>query len=85
MDPVAVLVLKVVGYSAGFALFIYVLYRSVLRARKMGRTGSGAAVARVSGMLFGPVIAPPPPHEVAAESRKQKRNEDDGDPPSGDQ
>lgn len=81
MDPLAVLGLKVAGYSAGFALFIYVLYRSVLRARKMGRTGSGAAVARVFGMLFGPVIAPPPPHEVAAESRKLKRNEDDGDPP----
>jgi hypothetical protein len=81
MDPLVVFALKVAGGSGCVALFVYVLYRLVLAARKMGRTGTGGEVVGIFVMLFGPNIAPPPPHEVAAEEREQKRNEDDGEFP----
>jgi O-antigen ligase len=81
MDPL-VLLLKVTGGVSGFALFVYVLYRIVLAAKKTGRTGSGGQIVGIALMVFGAVLAPvpPPPQEVATESREQKRNEDDGDP-----
>jgi hypothetical protein len=81
MDLLVALVLKVAGGLGGVALSVYLLYRLVLAARKMGRTGTGGEIVGVFVMLFGPTIAPPPPHEVAEESRELKRNEDDGDPP----
>jgi hypothetical protein len=77
MDPLVVVVLKVVGGVGGVAL-VYVLYRLVLAARKIGRTETGAQIAGIFVMLFGPVIAPPPSREVATESREQNES---GDPP----
>jgi hypothetical protein len=81
MDPIVLLALKVAGGCGVVALFVYVLFRLVLAARKMGRKETGGAVVGILVMLFGPNIAPPPPHEVAAEGREQKRNEDDGEFP----
>jgi hypothetical protein len=77
MDPLVVLVLKVVGSAAGVGLFLYLLYRLLLAARKIGRTEAGAQIAGIFVMLFGPVIAPPPSREVATETRKQNES---GDP-----
>jgi hypothetical protein len=77
MDPLVVVVLKVVGGVGGVAL-VYVLYRLVLAARKIGRTETGAQIAGIFVMHFGPVIAPPPSREVATESREQNES---GDPP----
>jgi hypothetical protein len=81
MGPLGALVLKTAATLGGVGLVVYVLYRLVLAARKMGRAGTGGEIVGVFTMLLGPVIAPPPPHEVAAESQELKRNEDDGDPP----
>jgi hypothetical protein len=78
MDPLVVLVLKVVGGAGGIALFVYVLYRLVLAARKIGGTETGAQIVGIFAMLFGSVIAPPPSREVATESREQNES---GDPP----
>jgi hypothetical protein len=79
MDALVVLVLKVVGAAGGVALFVYVLYRLVLAARKIGRTEAGAQIVGIFVMLFGPNIAPPPSREVVTESREQNES---GDPPS---
>ena len=84
MDPLVVAVLKAAGTVGGFALFVYVLYRLVLAAKKAGRTGSAGQIVGLGLMIFGAVLAPappPPPREVATESREQKRNQDTGDPP----
>ena len=78
MDPLVVLVLKVVGGAGGVALFVYVLYRLVLAARKIGRTETGAQIVGIFVMPFGPDIAPPPSREVVTESREQ---DESGDPP----
>jgi hypothetical protein len=78
MDALMVLVLKVVGGAGSVGLSVYVFYRLVLAARKIGKTETGAQIAGIFLMLFGPVIAPPPSREVAAESREQDGS---GDPP----
>lgn len=78
MEPLIVLVLKVVGGAGALALLIYLFYRLVLAARKIGRTEAGAQIAGVFVMLFGPHIAPPPTREVTTETRKQGES---GDPP----
>jgi len=78
MEPLVVLVLKVVGAAGCVALTAYFFYRLVLAARKIGRTETGAQIAGIFLMLFGPVIAPPPSREVATESREQ---DESGDPP----
>ena len=81
MDPLVVAVLKAVGTVGGVALFVYVLYRGVLGAKKASRTGSGELLVGLL-MFLGTVMAPAPPREVAAESREQKRDQDQsGDPP----
>lgn len=78
-----ILLLKVAGGVGGFALFVYVLFRLVLAAKKAGRTGSGGEIVGIALMIFGVVFAPvpPPPPPQPTESRELKRNEDDGDPP----
>jgi len=82
VDPLAVLVLKVAGGGGGFALFVYVLYRLLLAAKKAGRTGSGGQIVGIFLIFLGPVIAPTPSGEVATESRELKRDQDEsGDPP----
>ena len=72
-------VLKVVGGAGCVALCIYVLYRLVLGARRIGGTEVGAQIVGIFGLLFGPDIAPPPPREVVTESRKR---DESGDPPN---
>jgi hypothetical protein len=42
MDPLPLVVLRVGGSAAGFALFVYILYRGVLFAKKPGRAAVGA-------------------------------------------
>jgi hypothetical protein len=78
-----VLLLKVASGVGGFAMFVYVLYRIVLAAKKSKRAGSGGEIVGVALMIFGVVFAPvpPPPQEVVTETRELKRNENDGDPP----
>lgn len=78
MNPLVVLVLKVVVGAGAVALFVYGLYRLVLAARRIGKTETGAQIVGIFVMLFGPVIAPPPSREVASESREQGGS---GDPP----
>jgi hypothetical protein len=78
MEPLAVVVLKVLAGAGSVGLSVYVLYRLVLVARKIGRTEAGAQIAGIFVLLFGPVVAPPPPREVATESREQ---DESGDPP----
>ena len=81
MDPLLVVVLKVVGGAAGFALFVYVLYRGVMVAKKAGRAGMGGQIVGTALMFFSFGTALDPAREVAAESRKLKRNQDgSGDP-----
>ena len=81
MDPLLVLVLKVCGGAAGFALFVYVLYRCVLDAKKRaGRAGIGGQLMATALTLFSGT-ALDPAREVATEARKLKRNQDgSGDP-----
>jgi hypothetical protein len=78
-----VLLLKVAGGVGGFTMFVHVLYRIVLAAKKSKRTGSGGEIVGIALMIFGVVFAPvpPPPQEVVTETRELKRNENDGDPP----
>jgi hypothetical protein len=78
MEPLVVVMLEVVAGAAGVGLSVYLLYRLVLVARKIGRTEAGAQIAGIFVLLFGPVVAPPPPREVASESREQ---DESGDPP----
>ena len=83
MDPLLVVVLKVVGGAAGFGLFVYVLYRGVMAAKKAGRAGMGGQIVGTALMFFSFGTALDPAREVAAESRKLKRNQDgSGDPDS---
>lgn len=81
MDPLLV-VLNVVGAAAGFALFVYVLYRGVLFAKKPGRASlGGELMGNVLMLLTGGCSAADPGREVAAELQKLKRNQDcNGDP-----
>jgi hypothetical protein len=82
VDSLAVLILKVAGGGAGFALFVYVLYRGVLAAKRLGSKGSGGQAVGIFLTFLGPVIAPTPPREVTTESRELKRDQDEpGDPP----
>ena len=87
MDPPLLVVLKVVGGAAGFALFVYGLYRGVLSAKKPGRAGIGGELMGNALMLLtGGCSAADPGREVAAELRKLKRNQDgNGDPDSDSQ
>jgi hypothetical protein len=79
VDPLVVSVLKAAGVAVAFALFVYVLYRAVLRARKAGGTGSAELLATLL-VTLGASIAPVPPPEVKIEL---KRDEDEsGDPPN---
>jgi hypothetical protein len=76
------LVLKVAGGGAGFALFVYILYRAVLAAKKMGSKDTGGQAVGIFLTFLGPVIAPTPPREATTESRELKRDQDEsGDPP----
>lgn len=53
MDPLVLVVLKVVGGSAGLALFWYILYRGVLDAKKRaGRAGIGGQLMATALTLF---------------------------------
>jgi hypothetical protein len=81
VNLLAVLVLKVAGGGAGFALFVYALYRAVLAAKKAGGTGSGELVA-VLLLGLGTGIAPAPPREVKTESRHLGDQNESGDPPN---
>ena len=82
VDSLAVLVLKVAGGGAAFALLVYLLYRAVLAAKKAGRKGTGGQAVGIFLTFLGPVIAPAPPREVTTESRELKRDQDEsGDPP----
>jgi hypothetical protein len=80
VDPLVVLVLKVAGGGAAFALFVYVLCRAILSAKKAGGTGSGEILA-VLLLGLGTGIAPTPPREVKAESRHLGDQDDSGGPP----
>jgi hypothetical protein len=86
MDPLLLVVLKVVGGTAGLALFWYLLYRGVLEAKKKaGRASIGGQIMATALMLFSGT-ALDPAREVATESRKLKRNQDsNGDPDSDSQ
>jgi hypothetical protein len=87
MDPLLPAMLKVVGSAAGFALFVYILYRGVLFAKKPGRAAVGAELMGNALMfLTWGCSAADPGREVAAELRKLKRNQDgNGDPDSDSQ
>lgn len=80
VDTLFALVLKVAGAGAGFALFVYVLYRAVLGAKKAGGTASGEILA-VLLLGLGTGIAPAPPREVKTESRQLGDQDESGDPP----
>lgn len=85
MDPLLLVVLKVVGGTAGFGVLWYLLYRAVLDAKKRGRTGVGGQIMASALMLFSG-SALDPAREVATESQKLKRNQDgNGDPDSDSQ
>jgi hypothetical protein len=80
MDPLLLVVLKVVGAVAGIGLFYYFLYRAVLSARKKGRAGVGGQLM-ATALTFSSGTALDPAREVAAEQQKLKRNQDgSGDP-----
>jgi hypothetical protein len=82
MDPLIVVVLKVVGTVSVFALLWYGGYRAVSAAKKRGRAGLGGQILGTVLMLFSGT-ALDPAREVAAEQRKLKRNQDgSGDPDS---
>ncbi len=87
MDPLLLVVLKVVGGAAGFALFVYILYRGVLSAKKPGRAGiGGELIGNALMLLTGGCSVLDPTREVAAELQKLKRNQDGtGDPDSDSQ
>ena len=80
MDALVVLVLKVAAAGAGIVLFVYLLYRAVLGAKKMRGTGSGEIVT-VLLLGLGTGIAPAPPREVKMESRHLGDKDDSGDRP----
>jgi len=80
VDTLLALVLKVAGGGGCFALFVYLLYRAVLGARKAGGTGSGEILA-VLLLGLGTGIAPAPPREVKTESRQLGDQDESGDPP----
>jgi hypothetical protein len=81
MDPLLSVAIQVVGGAAGFALFVYVLYRGVMLAKKAGRAGMGGQIVGTALMFFSFGTALDPAREVAAESRKLKRKQDgSGDP-----
>jgi len=86
VDPLLLVMLKVVGGAAGVALFWYILYRSVLDAKKRaGRAGFGGQLLATALTLFSGT-ALDPAREVATESQKLKRNQDGtGDPDSDSQ
>jgi len=79
VDPFAVSVLKAAGTAGGFALFVYVLCRAVLGAKKAGGTGSGEMLA-VLLLALGVSIAPAPPREVKIELKRDQ--DESGDPPN---
>ena len=81
MHPLLVLVLKVCGGAAGFAVFVYLLCRCVSAAKKRaGRAGVSGQLMATALMLFSGTGLDPA-REVAAEARKLKRNQDgSGDP-----
>ena len=82
MNPLVVAALKASGTIGGFAVFIYVVYRIVLAAKKAGRTSSVGQIVGIFVTMFPGVIVPVPPPEVPTETRKAKRNQDEsGDPP----
>ncbi len=77
MNSLLLVVLKVVGGAAGFALFVYILYRGVLFAKKPGRAGIGGQIMGNALMvLTGGCSVLDPVREVSAELRKLKRNQD---------
>jgi hypothetical protein len=79
VDPLVVSALKAAGTVGGSALFVYVLYRLVLAAKKGGGTGSAELLATLL-LALGIGIAPAPPREIKIEF---KRDEDEsGDPPN---
>jgi hypothetical protein len=78
VDAWVVLLLEVAGVGAAFALFVYVLYRAVLGAKKAGGTGSGEIMAVVL-LNLGVSIAPAPPREVKIELKRDQ--DESGDPP----
>ena len=80
MVDLVVLALKVAGSGACFALFVYVLYRAVLGAKKAGGTGAGE-ILTVLVLGLGTGIAPAPPREVKTESRHLGDKDESGDPP----
>jgi hypothetical protein len=80
VDTLLALVLKVAGAVAGFVLFVYVLYRAVLGAKKARGTGSGE-ILTVLLLGLGTGIAPAPPREVKTESRHLGYQDESGDPP----
>jgi hypothetical protein len=84
MNSLLLVVLKVGGGAAAFALLMYLLYRGVLFARKPGRAGIGGQLMGSALMLLtGGCYVLDPVREVAAELRKLKRNQDgSGDPDS---
>jgi hypothetical protein len=78
VDALVVLVLKVACGGAGVLLFVYVLYRLVLGAKKAGGTCS-AEVLAVILLSLGIGIAPVPPREVKIELKRDQ--DESGDPP----
>ena len=85
MDPLLLVVVKVVGAVAGIGLFYYCMYRAVLSARKKGRAGIGGQLM-ATALTFFSGTALDPAREVATESQKLKRNQDgNGDPESDSQ
>ena len=81
MDALLVAVLKICAGAAGFAMFVYLLYRCVLDAKKRARrAGIGGQIMATALTLFSGT-ALDPAREVATEARKLKRNQDgSGDP-----
>jgi hypothetical protein len=79
VDPLVVSVLKAAGTVGGFALFVYVLCRLVLGAKKAGGTGSAEILAALL-LALGVGIAPAPPREVKIELKRDQ--DESGDPPN---
>src|SRR5688500_18055918 len=86
MDALLGVVLKVCSGAAGFALFVYLLCRCVVDAKKRAKRAGIGGQIMATALTFFSGTALDPARDVATEARKQKRNQDgSGDPDSDSQ